>query len=402
MNKYRPKIVAITGSTGKTSAKEAIFLVLNSAFPGRVRGNIKNFNTEIGVPLTIIGGEDARRNLGLWLKNFLKALRLCLVKDINYPEILVLEMAADKPGDIEYLTSFVRPDVAVVTAIGEMPVHLEFFPERDAYISEKVNIIKNLRPYGTAVLNYDDLSVRELRHRVPTSRSRVYYGFEEGAEVRISDFSFNLPEGPDKLDDSGIEFKLAYNGETAECRIAKTLGLPPLYAVLAAVAVGLRFEIKLKQMVLYLKNFQPPPNRLELKKGIKESIIIDDSYNASPLAVEAALDLLVKFKKNRRIAVLGSMRELGINTEPAHRLIGKKVARAADVVFLVGDEMIFAKEEAIKLNMKEGEDLFWFDTSEEAKTEIQKIIKPGDTILIKGSRAVKMEAIVKEIEIGSK
>ena len=210
LQKYKPKVVAITGSAGKTSAKEAIFVVLETKFPGKVRRSSGNFNTEIGAPLTIIGGTDAQRNVFLWLINFFKAVKLIFFRDNNYPKIIILEMAADKPGDIRYLTSFIQPDIAVVTAIGEMPSHLEFFPERAVYISEKANIIKNLKPGGTAILNYDDLSVRELRDIVPTGRERLYYGFQAGAEVKLENFSYKIPLTSSEINAAGIDFKISY------------------------------------------------------------------------------------------------------------------------------------------------------------------------------------------------
>ena len=116
------------------------------------------------------------------------------------------------------------------------------------------------------------------------------------------------------------------------------------------------------------------------------------------MACEAALELLSKFKDNRRIAVLGSMKELGVNTEEAHRLIGKNAAKVSKVLFLVGDEMVFAKEEAEKQKKKLNESLFWFKTSEEAYKKVQDILQEGDVVLIKGSRSVKMEQIVEEIK----
>jgi UDP-N-acetylmuramoyl-tripeptide--D-alanyl-D-alanine ligase len=397
LKKYHPKIVAITGSVGKSSAKEAAFLVLDGAFPGKVRCNERNLNTEIGVPITIIGGEEAKNNKVLWLKNFYRALKLILSKDKNYPEILVLEMAADRPGDISYLTSFAHPDVAVVTAIGEMPVHLEFFLERDTYISEKAHLIKNLKHNGIAILNYDDLSVREFRDRIPSGRQRIYYGFQEGANVRISDFSYNIPASSNEIEKSGMEFTVEHMAESFDSKINKTLGVPPLYAVLAGVSVGVAFGISAKDSVKFIEKFASPENRLELLKGIKNSIIINDSYNSSPVACEAALELLSKFKKNRKISVLGSMRELGKNTESAHRIIGKKSAKISDMVFFVGDETVFAVEEAEKSGKKKGEDLFWFDSSEEAKTKVQQVLQENDIVLIKGSHSIKMEAVVEEI-----
>ncbi len=396
--KYHPKIVAITGSVGKSSAKEAIALVLSQKYPNEVRKSLKNLNNEIGVPLTIIGGVDAKRNVFLWLVNFLRAVGLIVWPRARYPKILVLETAADRPGDIGYLTSFIKPDMVVVTAIGEMPVHLEFFPERDDYISEKVQLIKNLKPGGTAVLNYDDLTVRELRNRIPTGRERIYYGLQAGAEVRLVDFKFDLPASASELGTAGISFRIACAGETASFKLPRTLGMPPLYAALAAVAVGLKFGLQLSDMAVALEKYQPLKGRLELLVGLKETIIIDDSYNASPLATEAALDILERWHDHRKIAVLGSMRELGINTEAAHCLAGKKAALVADMIVLVGDEMVFAKEEAAKFGRKLGADLFWFETADEAKLKVQELLRSGDVVLIKGSRSVRMERIVEEIK----
>ena len=166
---------------------------------------------------------------------------------------------------------------------------------------------------------------------------------------------------------------------------------------MAGIAVGTAFGIKISDSAKSLEKFSAPKNRLELLKGVKNTIIINDSYNSSPVACEAALDLLSKFKKQRKIAVLGSMRELGKNTEEAHRMIGKKASKISDIVFLVGDETVFAKDEAEKSGKKNGEDLFWFDTSEEAKTKVQQVLLEGDVVLIKGSRSIKMEAVVDEI-----
>lgn len=399
--KYKPKVVAITGSAGKTSAKEAVYLVLCQKFPGKVRRSQENLNTEIGLPLAIIGGENAKRNATLWLKNFLKALQLVLFKDKNYPGALVLEMAADRPGDIDYLTSFVHPDAAVITAIGEMPSHLEFFLERDEYVSEKANILKNLKPRGAAILNYDDLSVRELRHRVPTDRTQLYYGFQKGAEVEVTDFSYNVPESPEDIEKAGMEFSVSVrtwdDSDSADFKIKESLGLPVVYAAAAGIAVGRIFGVSLGDAAKALLKFKPPPHRLALLKGIKGAIIIDDSYNSSPLAAAAALEVLLKFKKNRRVAVLGSMRELGVNTEAAHRQLGQEAAKAAQVVFLIGEETVFAREELEKKRFVLGQNLFLFPTAFDAAKAVENFLQSGDVVLIKGSRGVKLEAVVEEI-----
>ena len=123
IRKYQPKIVGITGSVGKTSAKEAIFAVVSQ--DRRTRQSIKNYNNEIGLPLTILGRETVGKNIFGWLRVFLAGFSLLIVKNKNYPQVLILEMAADRPGDIDYLTNIAKPDIAMITAIGSS--HLEYF-----------------------------------------------------------------------------------------------------------------------------------------------------------------------------------------------------------------------------------------------------------------------------------
>ena len=134
INKYQPKVIAITGSVGKTSAKEAIAVVLRAKFNTRTPS--KNFNNEIGTPLTILGQENSPgKNILAWLWIFILAIKLVLIKDKNYPEVLVLEMGADKPGDIKYLTAIASPDISIITAIGSS--HIEFFRTIDNIVKEK-------------------------------------------------------------------------------------------------------------------------------------------------------------------------------------------------------------------------------------------------------------------------
>ena len=388
--KYKPFIVAITGSVGKSSTKEAVFAVLNHHFPNQVRKTEKNLNTEIGLALTIIGGEDAKRNIFIWLSNFIKGLGLILFP-FNYPKILILEMAADRPGDITYLTSIVRPDIAIVTAIGEMPVHLEFFSSKESYIKEKAGVIKALRPTGRAILNYDDELVREL-----AGPEAVFFGFNEGSNIRALYPNYIVPNSSKEIDSAGTNFKVEHIGRVIPFKITESLGLGVIYSALAAIAVGLEMNINILEISKALENFVPLPQRMNLLRGIKDSLIIDDTYNASPLSMEVALDVLSRFEGKRKIAVIGDMRELGVNTEKAHREVGLRANKVADIIFLIGDSMVFAKEE---IKGKEwNKEVFYFNNGEEAKMKVQEILKENDVILIKGSRAVKMDVIVEEVK----
>lgn len=399
--KYKPFVVAITGSVGKSSSKEAIFAVLNHHFPNQVRKTKKNLNTEIGLPLSIIDGEDAKRNIFLWLKNFLKGLSI-IIFPVNYPKILVLEMAADKPGDISYLTSIVKPNISVITAIGEMPVHLEFFPSLESYINEKAGIIKGLKPNGKVILNYDDELLRGLAGSINSLRAdlkSIFFGFNEKSNIRASHPRYTIPNSSKEIDGAGISFKVEYDGKTIPFKIQKTFGKGAIYSVLVATAIGLEMGVGILEISKSLEKFRPLAGRLNLIEGIKNTIIIDDTYNASPLSMELALDVLSQFENMRKIAVIGDMRELGVNTEKAHRQIGKRAGEVADIVFLIGDNMVFAKEELEK-EIKEGEKreiVFWFRSGEEAKMKVQEILKEGDVILMKGSQSIRMEKIVKEV-----
>lgn len=400
--KYKPFVVAVTGSVGKSTSKEAIFTVLNYRFSGQVRRNEKNLNTEIGVPLTIIGGLEARRNILKWLWNMVRAAGVIFLP-FKYPKILVLELAADRPGDIRYLTSFVKPDVAVVTAIGKMPVHLEFFSSRDQYIAEKAKVVRALKKGGIALLNFDDETVREMAASVRKERRVIFYGFGDGAVIRSSDVILRLPaqaglaESAEKIETAGITFKIEHKGKVMPFRISGTASSALVYATLAAVGVGFEKEMNFIEISEAIATLNPLAGRLRFLKGIKNSIIIDDTYNASPLSTELALNLLGRFQDKRRLAVLGDMLELGVNTEAAHRHIGRLAASSSDAVFLVGDLMVFAKEELELTGFEENKNLFSFQNVEKAKSVIQDVIAEGDVVLFKGSQSMRLEKAVEEI-----
>ena len=207
IKKYQPKIIAITGSVGKTSAKEAVYLIFSRYFP--TRKTEKNLNTEIGLSLAFIGGVEAKSSLFLWLKNFVLGFWLILFKDGHYPHFIVCEMGADKPGDIKKLVSLAKPRLAVVTAIGRVPVHVENYPQgTDQLINEKSEILKGLTKKDFAVLNFDDERVWQMKEK--TKAKVISFGFNQGADMRITDYQvktkiidngFELPDGNDVFGD---------------------------------------------------------------------------------------------------------------------------------------------------------------------------------------------------------
>jgi UDP-N-acetylmuramoyl-tripeptide--D-alanyl-D-alanine ligase len=275
-------------------------------------------------------------------------------------------------------------------------VHVEFFQSADQVAKEKSVLIKSLGQDGWAILNYDDERVKAMLRR--TSAQVFTYGLGEGADLRASNFEQHLGS----LEEAGLSFKIDHQGNNVPIRLKNIYAQHQIYSVLAGIAVGLSFKMNLVEIAQALKDYQPPPGRLRLLRGIKNSWIFDDTYNSSPSSVLGALDLLDKIpdqregRGNRKIAVLGDMLELGSFTEEAHRRIGARVARAAEIFLAVGEHSIFAVDEAQKSGLSK-ENIFYFASSEEAGRVLQDLMREGDIILVKGSQGIRMEKIVKEI-----
>lgn len=401
IKKYRPEVVGITGSVGKTSVKEAIFAVLS--FEYNVRRNIKSYNNEIGVPLTIIGAETGGKNLFKWLKVFYRAIKLLIFKDKNYPEILVLEMGADKKGDIAYLLNIVRCKIGVLTAVSE--THLHAFKDLKGVLKEKEKIVIALDKEAVAILNFDDENAMSLQDRLKSKF--LTFGFEQGADISAGELLFSGLE-QDFCETQyqweckiwGTSFKVTYDGSTVPVFLPHCFGKQQVYAALAAFAVGVAYKMNLVDISEALRQYRPPKGRMNLIAGIKYSLLIDDTYNSSPLAAKAALEVMRMIdlpEGKRKIAVLGDMLELGERSENAHREIGFKVSEAEiDYLITVGKESKLTAQSAVEAGLAK-ENVQIFEDADKAGRFLQDIIHPGDLILIKGSQGIRMEKIVKEV-----
>lgn len=389
LKKYNPKIIGITGSVGKTSTKEAIFSVLASRF--RVRRNEKNYNNEIGIPLTIIGAKSGEGSLFAWVGVFLKWLAVA-VSPFEYPEILVLEMGADKPGDIQYLMEFIHPNVGVITDVS--PSHIEFFKTLGNIAKEKGALVRSLNEGGLAVLNADNEYVIKLKEQIKAEV--ITCGFLENADIQATDPSFVYNDEQEK-EIRGLTFKLNYEGTTIPVRLNNILARHQIYAALSAVAVGIKFEINLVEIAAALENFSSPCGRMNLLKGIKNTLLIDDTYNASPVSTCAALSVLGEINAKRKIAVLGDMLELGEETESGHREVAQKfLEMKGDIFFAVGPRMEVAARELQKNNFPL-EHVFSFADPMEAGLKLQEIMREGDLVLVKGSQGARMEKVLEEV-----
>ena len=390
IKKYQPKIIAVTGSVGKTSTKDAIYSVISKSF--HVRKSEKSFNSDIGVPLTVLGCNNAWNNPIKWLQNIYKGLDLILFRR-SYPEWLVLEVGADRPGDIKQITRWLKPDVVVVTKFSKVPVHIEYFKDKNAVVLEKGFLVSALKHDGTLILNSDDEDVFAFKNK--TTNKIITYGLEGNTEVRATNYSiYSNEETGEPL---GVCFKVEYVGNCLPVKLAGTLGSNNIYSSLAALAVGISLGLNLVEATENLSNHIAPRGRMTLIKGIKNSLIIDDTYNSSPVALTSALETLKSLKiKKKKIAMLGDMMELGKHTAEAHKEAGVLAATACDILVTVGLRSRALAESAIDAGLDE-DSVLQFDSSEEAGLYIKNIIGEGDIILVKGSQSTRMEKIVKEI-----
>jgi UDP-N-acetylmuramoyl-tripeptide--D-alanyl-D-alanine ligase len=400
---YHPKIIAITGSVGKTSTKDAIATVLESKF--RVRATKGNYNNELGLPLTILGEESQGRSIFGWWKLFRRARKLAQGADQSYPQVLVLEMAMDRPGDLAKLAEIAKPDVSVVTNVGLS--HLEFFPSIEAIAEEKATIVRALSQEGIAVLNADDPRTAAMSklHKGKT----MTFGIDKDTEVRAGEMhaTDQIPEealnDPDlaRLKHVGVPlgttFKIEHSGKSVPVRLLRMLGKQQVYAALAAASVGITQGMNLIEISQALLKYVPPLGRMNLIPALKNSIIIDDTYNSSPASSIAALDVLSGIKtRGRRICVLGDMAELGVATEQGHRDVGRHAAHTCDFAVFVGTAMKFAAEEAEINGLVDKRQTHVNDASQ-VEAVLQPVLQEGDVILVKGSQVMRMERVVKSL-----
>ena len=394
IKKYRPKIIGITGSVGKSSAKEMIYAILKDHF--EVRRTIKNYNNELGVPLTILGRLSPGKSLSGWLRVFWMAFGGLIFREISYPKILVLEMGVDRLGDIKYLTTIVQPEIGVITAIA--PTHLEFFGSIENIVREKQTLVSSLPPSGWAVLNADDDLVWNMKEHI--NAKILSFGFSERADVRVIEYELDqqVDEGITKI--NGIRIKIRYHGSVMPVFLPKIISRSQVYAVLAAIAVGTIFDLNLIEISESCGKCEAVKGRMSPILGINQSLIIDDTYNASPKAVKVALSNLLEIEKapqSRRIAVLGDMLELGKNSAEYHQKVGElEIINNIDLLVTVGN---LAKEiaEGAKKDKENLNKIFSFGEQSEVIEFLKNNIKKGDIILVKGSQGARMEKVVQAI-----
>jgi UDP-N-acetylmuramoyl-tripeptide--D-alanyl-D-alanine ligase len=349
--RFTPRVVGITGSVGKTTTKELVHAVLNTRY--HTLKSEGNLNNEIGLPLTLLRLDDTYQHV-------------------------VVEMGMYAQGEISTLARIAQPQVGVVANVG--PVHLERLGSIQAIADAKAELVEALPPDGVAILNQDEPLVRAMADRTP---ARVFtYGLSSKADL--------WADGIEGVGLEGIRFTLHYQGEAIYVR-APLLGRHSVHTALRAAAVGLVEGLDWSDVISGLRS-DSPQLRLVVVQGPNESLLLDDTYNASPASTIAALNLLAELE-HRRVAVLGDMLELGSYEEAGHRLVGRRVVDVADLLITVGDLGQIIAEEALASGMPLDKVVILSD-AEDAIQVVPGLVRQRDMVLIKGSRGVGLDRLV--------
>lgn len=383
--KYNPKVIAVIGSVGKTGTKDAIHTALNGSLS--VRKSKKSLNSDMGVPLTVIGCESGWSNPFKWLGIFAHGLMLIFLKN-TYPEWLVLEVGMDKPGEMRGIAKWLKPDIVVITSLPTIPVHVANFNSVEDVIQEKLSIAHALKPDGTFILNGDDEKIKEVMGAF--EQKKIFY-----TKDNITSAIQYTDEKP-----LGMQFTIKTISGNVEVLLRGILGEQLSYLVLATLSVCEVLNLDVKKCARALQNYEAPSGRMKIIEGIENTTIIDDSYNSSPIALAAALDALDKLQmKGKKIAVLGDMRELGEFSEREHAKAGEHAAEVVDMLITIGEESKVLATAAHSAGLaKENIKSFGYYDSIKAGEYVRGILKDSDVVLVKGSQnKIRTERVVKAI-----
>jgi len=351
-------VVGITGSVGKSTTKEEVFEVLSQRY--RTLKSPGNMNNEIGLPLTIL-------RLGAGYQR------------------AVLEMGFYVPGEIALLCEIARPQIGVITNIGT--VHAERAGSQEAIFRGKSELVQALPGDGVAILNKDDLLVSQMAE---LTRARVFfYGLDPEADLWADEV--------DGLGLEGIRFRLHYQGETLHVHIPM-IGQHSVHTALRAAAVGLVDGLTWQEILDGLRHGYTQL-RLTAVRSESGALLLDDTYNASPESMLAALNLLEELD-GYKVAVLGDMLELGKYEKQGHEIVGVRAAEVADVLITIGSLGHMIAEAARWSGMQAGK-VIEFETTDEAIAYLQKSLTDKDVVLIKGSHSIRMDRIVSSLEVPS-
>jgi len=374
------KLVVVTGSVGKTSTKVAIGTVLSERF--RVRMHEGNHNTHMSTPLAILGIEYPTniRNIKAWMAVFAAAkVRINTSSDVD---VIVQELGSDRIGQVQHFSTYLNPDIAVITAVS--PEHMEYFHEMDTVAREELAVANFSK---TALINRDDIDQKYAKYL--TNGNVNTYGTSLVSEYHFNTENYDIQHGH-----SG-SFVAPEWADPVHAEV-HVLGEHPLRPAIAAGAVAVKLGMSATEIANGFAKIHPLPGRMNVLRGAENTILIDDTYNSSPLAAESSLRELYKLSVPQRIAVLGSMNELGATSQVEHEALGKLCdPNGLAWVITVGDE---AEKYLAPTARARGCQVKSFKTSVAAGAFVRRVMESGSAILFKGSQGgIYLEEAVKVV-----
>ena len=391
LEKYKPKVIAITGSVGKTSTKDAIYGILSESF--FVRKSLMGLESSLEIPLTVLGCEASHGNLWGNIRNIIYGLELIIARE-PYPEYLILEVSVRRPGEIDRILRWLKTDIIVFTRFGSVPSYIEFFDKIDDMVNEKYKLTKTLSKNGIIFVNADDSHSMSIKERFAGKSDT--FGFNKNASIRSSNPQIAYTKGHPDVP-CGIIFGVETSTEKFPVVLNGALGTGHVYAALAGLSIAKYLGLNIATMSGVFSNYELPSGRMRLLPGVKGCTIIDDTYNSSPSACETAVKTMDDIKcRGKKILALGDMLELGNHTKIEHENIGKLAGKVADILVCVGLRARDFIEGALTAEMSE-KNIFHFENAKSAGAFLQGLVQKGDVVLIKGSQAVRMENAVAEI-----
>lgn len=349
--KFKIPYIGITGSVGKTTTRDMVYGAVSARF--NTLKNQGNLNNQLGVPLTLF----------------------TLNKE---HECAVIEMGMSGFNEIEYLANIVNPKIGVISNIGLS--HIERLGSQEGILKAKMEITTNFDESCTLIANGDDKFLSTLKNKDHVYKLKTF-GFDKDNDIYCESY---------EMTQDSITFNCNIDGKLEEIFIP-TVGEHNIYNAMAAILVGLSLELTLDEIKSGLKNFKATAMRLDIVKN-DNMTIINDTYNASPDSMTAALKILGRYKE-RRVAILGDMFEMGEHAEYGHRIVGKGAVENTDILITIGEISKFIGIEA-KENGLDTSKIYHFNTKEEAIDQLDEIINTGDIVLVKASRGMKLEKIV--------
>jgi len=359
LKKANIPVVAVTGSTGKTTTKELIYSVLSQKY--KVLKNKGNFNNHIGLPLTLLNIEEEH-------------------------EMIILEMGMSNRGEIDLLARITTPEVGVITNIGIC--HIENLGSKEEIFNAKMELTNYMDESSVLILNGDDeyLSKKKLHN---TKYRKVFTGLNKDNDICITEIN--------DLGHEGVEFSIEFNNENHDFKL-NVPGVHNVYNALLAIGVGMHYNVSLEKIRYGLQSFYGNKMRLNIVDLGEDIKLVNDCYNANPDSMRAALSVVERIRAKRKVAVLGDMLELGDYSENAHKEIGKLAyEKGVDLILTVGNSAHDIAKGAVESGFSR-ERVFALTDNMTAINLLSILKEPGDLILIKGSRGMKMEEIVQYLQ----